>query len=91
MIQVYDFICQQTVSAISGFFAIMTVHPLVQAKAQAEIAQVIGTERLPTYGDRDSLPYIEAVYKEVMRWNPIVPIGIPHRYDAKADDEFQGV
>ncbi|KAH7343236.1 cytochrome P450 [Rhizoctonia solani] len=56
-----------TASAVTTFFALMALHPEVQAKAQAEITRVIGNDRLPTYGDRDSLPYIEAVYKEVLR------------------------
>lgn len=80
----------QTASAISMFFALMTAYPEVQEKAHAEITRVIGTDRLPTYSDRSSLPYVEAVYKEVLRWHPIVPIGLPHRLDAKADDEYRG-
>ncbi|KAL5636445.1 hypothetical protein ACGC1H_000418 [Rhizoctonia solani] len=80
-----------TASAVGTFFALMARHPEVQAKAQAEINQVIGEDRLPTYSDRDSLPYIEAVYKEVLRWHPIVPIGLPHLSTATVDDEFRGM
>lgn len=40
--------------------------------------------------DRDSLPFIEALYKEVLRWEPLGPIGIPHRYSADHDDEYNG-
>lgn len=80
-----------TVSAISLFFAAMTLYPAVQAKAQAEIAKIVGTDRLPTYSDRASLPYIEALYKEVLRFHSIVPIGIPHRLDANEDDEYRGM
>jgi cytochrome P450 len=68
----------------------MNAHPEVQAKAQAEMARVIGNDRLPTYADRESLPYIEAVYKEVLRWHPIVPIGVPHVFTSVEDDEFRG-
>ncbi|CAE7114382.1 unnamed protein product [Rhizoctonia solani] len=80
-----------TASAVTTFFALMTLHPEVQAKAQAEITQVIGNDRLPTYRDRNSLLYIEAVYKEVLRWHPIVPIGLPHLSTATVDDEFRGM
>ncbi|CAE6416103.1 unnamed protein product [Rhizoctonia solani] len=80
-----------TASAVTTFFALMALHPEVQAKAQAEITRVIGNDRLPTYSDRDSLPYIEAVYKEVLRWHPIVPIGLPHQLAATTDDEFRGM
>ena len=54
----------------------MTVYPEVQRKAQEEIDMVIGNDRLPTIADQANLPYVEAVAKEVLRWNPIVPFGM---------------
>lgn len=68
-----------TVSAIYSFFLAMTLFPEVQKKAQAEIDAVVGPDRLPSFGDRDSLPYIEALAKEVLRWNAVVPTAVPHR------------
>lgn len=56
----------------------MTVYPEAQHRAQQEIDSVVGRDRLPTVADRDNLPYIEAVVKEVLRWNPVVPMGLPH-------------
>ena len=53
----------------------MMMHPEVQRKAQAEIDRVIGSDRLPTLADQPSLPYIEALTKEVFRWNPVTPLG----------------
>jgi cytochrome P450 len=50
----------------------------MQIKAQAEIDAVVGPNRLPTFEDRDSLPYIEAICKELYRWLPIVPLGMSH-------------
>jgi hypothetical protein len=35
----------------------MMYHPVPFQKARDEIARVIGTERLPTFDDRASLPY----------------------------------
>jgi len=67
------------VSVISTFFLAMALYPEVQAKAQSEIDRVIGTERLPGYRDRASLPFFDALVKEVLRWNPVVPLGVPHR------------
>lgn len=55
----------------------MVLHPEVHKKAQAEIDRVIGRERLPDFSDVESLPYISAVIKEVMRWNPVTPLGSP--------------
>ena len=67
----------------------MIYNPSIQAAAQAEIECVIGTDRLPTYADRASLPYVEAVYKEVLRWQPVGPL-VPHRYSSSQDDEYLG-
>ncbi|KAG1889792.1 cytochrome P450 [Suillus fuscotomentosus] len=62
-----------TVSAIYSFFLAMTLFPDVQKKAQAEIDAVVGPDRLPSFADRTSLPYIEALVKEVLRWNVVIP------------------
>ena len=51
------------------------VHPETQRKAQAEIDRVIGNDRFPTLADMSSLPYTEALMKEVFRWNPVSPLG----------------
>lgn len=52
----------------------MVLHPDVQAKGQEEIDSVLGRDRLPTFADRLSLPYVEAIYREVMRLHPPVPL-----------------
>ena len=62
-------------SAIYSLFLALTLYPDVLKKAQAEIDAVIGSDRLPNFADRDSLPYIEALVKEVLRWNAVVPLG----------------
>lgn len=78
----------QTVSSIGTFFLAMALNPEVQQKAQDEIDRVIGTSQLPTLADRDRLPYVSAVVKEVFRWHPVVPMGIPHM--STADDMYDG-
>ena len=60
------------------FFLAMVNHPDVQQKAWAELDAVVGPDHLPTFEDRDSLPYINAIVKETMRWHSIVPLGIAH-------------
>ncbi|KAI0112261.1 cytochrome P450 [Nemania sp. FL0031] len=77
-----------TVSAIACFFLAMALYPEVQERAQKEIDQVIGTDRLPTMADRDRLPYINAVVKETLRWHPVAPMGIPH--ENTEDDVYDG-
>jgi len=76
------------VSAINSLFLAMTLYPEVQRKVQEEIDRVIGNDRLPTFADQANLPYVEAVAKEVLRWNPVVPFGIPHA--ATEDDVYEG-
>lgn len=56
----------------------MSLYPKVQAKGQAEIDNVVGSKRLPTLEDRPYTPYINAIVKEVLRWNPAVPLGEKH-------------
>ncbi|KAF8880395.1 cytochrome P450 [Infundibulicybe gibba] len=78
----------QTVSSVMTFFYAMATNPEVQRKAQAEIDAVIGSERLPEPSDRSSLPYVEALYREVMRWRPVLPLGLPHT--PTEDDVYKG-
>ena len=54
----------------------MVMFPEVQRKAQAEIDQVIGPDRLPTLEDRKDLPYMDALVTEVLRFNPVTPLGL---------------
>ncbi|KAG2121123.1 cytochrome P450 [Suillus cothurnatus] len=68
-----------TVSPIYSFFLAMTLFPDVQKKAQAEIDTIVGSDLLPSFTDRDSLPYTEALVKEVFRWSVVGPTAMFHR------------
>ena len=80
--------CRQTISTVQTFFMAMACYPEVQLKARAELDAIVGPNRLPTFEDRSSLPYITAIAKESMRWQSVVPLGIPHR--SLEDDEYRG-
>ncbi|KAG6245095.1 hypothetical protein E4U24_004603 [Claviceps purpurea] len=67
-----------TVSSVSSFILAMILYPEVQRRAQQEIDEVVGGERLPGFEDRDHLPYMNAAIKEAYRWMPVVPIGTTH-------------
>ena len=54
----------------------MMLNPEALKKGQEEIDRVIGNGRLPRFEDRPNLPYVEAVYKEILRWQPVVPLGV---------------
>ncbi|CAA7263055.1 unnamed protein product [Cyclocybe aegerita] len=84
---VYGAASDTTISATGTFFYAMAISPDVQKKAQAEIDRVVGTNRLPDFTDRPSLPYIEAIYREVMRFCPPLPIGLMHTL---AEDDVCG-
>lgn len=66
----------------------MSIFPEAQRKAQEEIDQVVGQDRLPNVSDRPNLPYVEALVKEVLRWHPVAPMGLPHT--SSEDDIAEG-
>ena len=57
----------QTVSTLMSFVLVMLLYPEVQMKAQKELDAVVGRDRLPEFSDRPSLPYINAILKEIIR------------------------
>ncbi|KAJ3507384.1 hypothetical protein NLJ89_g6331 [Agrocybe chaxingu] len=78
-----------TITTISHFLLAMLAHPGAQSRAQAEIDSVVGGERLPSFEDRERLPFVEAVYREVLRWGVPVPLNLPHRL--MEDDVYKGM
>ncbi|KAG6861012.1 hypothetical protein C0995_004865 [Termitomyces sp. Mi166 len=77
-----------TVSAIGTFIYAILLHVDAQKKAQDEIDSVVGPYRLPNFSDRPNMPYVEALYREVMRWHPVTPLGVSHA--STADDVYNG-
>ena len=75
-------------NASIAFFCIV-LHPEAQKRAQEEIDHVVGTDQLPMFEDRASLPYVEAVWRETLRWRPALPAGNAHA--TIADDEYNGL
>lgn len=62
----------------------MVHYPEVQQKAQAELDRVLNHgRRLPGYEDQPDLPYITAVMKEILRWQPVAPFGELRTIDLK--------
>lgn len=79
---------ETTAAALSVFILAMRLYPNVMKRAQAEIDDVVGRDRLPTFADRENLPYIRAIVKEVLRWRPVGPLGLPRR--TSQDDVYEG-
>ncbi|KAG5735110.1 O-methylsterigmatocystin oxidoreductase, partial [Termitomyces sp. T112] len=80
---------ETTWATLSVFFLAMVLHPECQKRAQQEIDSVVGPGRLPEFSDRESLPYVDCILQETLRWNPVVPSGIPHR--SLEDDIYRGM
>jgi len=78
---------ETTLSAIHTFFVAMLFFPEAQMKAQQELDCVL-EGRLPEFSDEAALPYVSALVKEVLRWKPTSPIGVPHL--SSEDDVYAG-
>ena len=66
----------------------MATHPEVQRKAQAELDRVVGLGHLPTFEDRYQLPYVDAIYREILRLRPPLSMCVAHI--STEDDEYKG-
>ncbi|KAI0374537.1 cytochrome P450 [Pilatotrama ljubarskyi] len=85
--QVYTGGADTGFSTLASFILLMLEHPEIQLRAQAEIDRVIGSDRLPSYADRKSLPYVDAIMTEVLRLRP--PINAVTRIPSQ-DDAHEG-
>ncbi|TFK73152.1 cytochrome P450 [Pluteus cervinus] len=77
-----------TLSALSTFVLAMVLHPEVQQTAQKAILEAVGHNRLPEFEDIQSIPYLQALVREVFRWQPVVPMAVPRT--TTADDHYGG-
>jgi len=60
-------------------------NPQIMERAQAELDEVVGRNRMVEESDTDRLPYLHAVIKEVFRLHPPVPLLLPHRADSRCE------
>ncbi|KZV83370.1 cytochrome P450 [Exidia glandulosa HHB12029] len=82
-----------TVGTMHAFFLALALFPEHQITAQAELDAICGGS-LPTLQDRHGgggkrMPFVEALYSEVVRHYPPLPLGVPHRL--MQDDEYEGM
>jgi len=75
-------------STLQSLVLAMVLNPAIQERAQADLESVVGMERLPAFEDRQSLPYIDAIIREAMRWGPVLPLGVAHA--VTEDDVYEG-
>lgn len=79
---------ETTAATLIAFVQAMVLYPEVQKKAREEIDRVCGADRLPTMDDEPNMLYIRCCQKEVLRWLPSLPLGLPHA--VIQDDEYRG-
>ncbi|KAF4600000.1 hypothetical protein EYR40_007106 [Pleurotus pulmonarius] len=80
----------ETTSASLALFAIaMILYPECQKRGQEEIDRIVGRDRLPTFEDKESLPYVSCIVQEILRWHPSLPLGVAHR--SSEDDIYRGM
>ncbi|KAJ5114719.1 cytochrome P450 [Penicillium alfredii] len=65
-------------SVLRVFVKAMLLHPECVVKAQTELDQIVGSDRVPSFSDMPSLPYIKAIVNECCRWQAVIPLGVPH-------------
>ncbi|KAH9971622.1 cytochrome P450 [Russula compacta] len=66
----------------------------VQKRAQAELDSVVSRDRLPSFEDKPRLPYIEAMCRELIRWQMVTPMGtasLPQQCELRALTTTKGV
>lgn len=61
-------------SAIEWAMAELMHRPEELAKVQAELEDVVGTERVVNESDLDKLPYLKCTIKETLRLHPPIPL-----------------
>uniref|UniRef100_A0A0W0FZK7 Putative cytochrome P450 n=1 Tax=Moniliophthora roreri TaxID=221103 RepID=A0A0W0FZK7_MONRR len=79
---------ETSATVVDWFMLAMIAYPEIQAKCHQELDAVIGRSRMPGFADQESLPYIRATVREVLRWRTVVPIGAPHQ--SMEDDWYEG-
>ncbi|CAE6460750.1 unnamed protein product [Rhizoctonia solani] len=78
-----------TVTTLLSFLVAMQMYPEVQSRARKEVLSTLDpTTGQPIIAEIVNLPYLKNVLREVMRWLPALPLGIPHV--TKEEDEYRG-
>jgi cytochrome P450 len=80
---------ETTTGSMYWWMLAMVAFPETQKRAQAELDTVVGRNRIPSFSDLPSLPYLRAMVKEVLRWRSVLPVGIPHC--STEDDWYEGM
>ncbi|KAK7446301.1 hypothetical protein VKT23_014507 [Stygiomarasmius scandens] len=83
----------------------MVKNPEILRKGQEAVDKITSGDRLPSFADVGSIPFVDALVRETLRWNPILPLST-HAFVLKSlqyiylnpgvpyqtvqDDEYEG-
>ncbi|GJJ11906.1 hypothetical protein Clacol_006144 [Clathrus columnatus] len=81
---------QTTSRQMQWFIPTIALHPDIQVKAQKQLDDVVGRERMPNLNDYEKLPYVQALVKEILRWRDVAPFGVPHSVSDVKNDVYEG-
>ena len=84
----YEAGADTTIITLQVFTLAAVLHQDMVKILQDEIDHVVGRDRIPTFEDTEQMPYLVVFVKEVYRWRPVLPEGVP--YAVTADDEYMG-
>ncbi|KAG6555482.1 hypothetical protein Mapa_002717 [Marchantia paleacea] len=76
-------IASSSTSSASMIWALSELmrNPATLRKAQQELDEVVGRQRVVEEADVSRLPYLRAVVKETFRLHPVLPLLLPHQSD----------
>ncbi|CAL1274087.1 unnamed protein product [Larinioides sclopetarius] len=69
---------ESVTSTIGSLLVELSKHPDVQKKIQEELDNVVGRERLPSWTDKQNLPYLDATIQELSRMAALFLVSIMH-------------
>uniref|UniRef100_A0A914VFG1 Cytochrome P450 n=1 Tax=Plectus sambesii TaxID=2011161 RepID=A0A914VFG1_9BILA len=76
---------ETTATTLRWAIVLLTAHPEIQKKLQAEIDAVVGKDRQPSMSDKSNMPYSSAVVMELQRKSNIVTLNNPHKTTQDTD------
>ena len=82
---------ETTSSTIEWAMTELLHRPDSMRKVKEELDRVIGRSRMPEFPDRESLHYINALISEVLRWYPIVPLGVSRKFSPDSEEIYNGM
>ncbi|XP_037798084.1 cytochrome P450 2C42-like [Penaeus monodon] len=69
---------ETTSSTLTTAVYLLAKHPEVQKRVHEELDSVVDRDQLPSFSQRDQLPYTQATIHEVQRTLSLIPFNLPH-------------